>query len=121
MSRSGRVWLIAGLMGASFLAGSWLAPRVRIEWEPGRLPSQARAEVPRPKIGDDEPVAKAVSLLAPAVVNIDTVRRVTRDDWFFGPQTYESQGEGSGVVIDPRGYVLTNEHVVGGASEITVT
>jgi serine protease Do len=31
------------------------------------------------------------------------------------------QGLGSGVVIDARGYVLTNEHVVRGAEELTVT
>ncbi len=31
------------------------------------------------------------------------------------------QGMGSGVVVDPRGYILTNEHVVRGADELTVT
>lgn len=31
------------------------------------------------------------------------------------------QGMGSGVIVDPRGYVLTNEHVVRGADELTVT
>lgn len=108
-------------MTASFLAGSWLAPRVRIEWEPGRLPDQAAAQPTRARVTDDEPVARAVEIAGPSVVNIDTVRRVVRDDLLFGPQTYESQGAGSGVVIDPRGYVLTNEHVVANASEITVT
>jgi serine protease Do len=123
MSRSTRFSLLFVLIAGSFLAGSWLAPRVRIEWEPGRLPHQAQAQAQpvRARITADEPVARAVSILGPAVVNIDTVRRVVRDDWLAGPRTFESTGAGSGVVIDPRGYVLTNEHVVAGASEITVT
>ena len=32
----------------------------------------------------------------------------------------QTQGTGSGVIIDPRGIVLTNNHVVQGASEVTV-
>ena len=43
---------------------------------------------------------------------------------FFGelPQReYKQLGLGSGVIIDPRGYILTNEHVVGEADKIAVT
>lgn len=119
--RSRSLWLMTGLMAASFLAGSWLAPRLRIEWQAGDLPRQARAEPPLAAVTADEPVARAVEIAAPSVVNIDTVRRVTREDWFFGPQVMESAGAGSGVIIDSRGNILTNEHVVAGASEITVT
>ena len=32
----------------------------------------------------------------------------------------ELQGLGSGVIIDPKGYILTNNHVVGGATKISV-
>ena len=122
--RNVRFWAICAGMCASFLAGSWLAPRIRIEWEPGRLPNEAMAQPIRSRagaIGADEPVAKAVQIAGPSVVNIDTVSRVVKDDWFFGPTAYEAQGAGSGVVIDPRGYVLTNQHVLDGASKITVT
>jgi S1-C subfamily serine protease len=121
MSSRARFWLITGLMAGSFLAGSWIAPRVRIEWEPGRLPNEALAQTPRAAVTADEPVAKAVAIASPSVVNIDTVKRVIRDDWFYGPQTLRATGSGSGVVIDARGYIITNDHVVDGADEITVT
>ncbi|MFH1413490.1 MAG: Do family serine endopeptidase [Candidatus Omnitrophota bacterium] len=45
-------------------------------------------------------------------------------DDFFGEipdREYKQTGLGSGVIIDTEGYILTNEHVVGGADKITVT
>ncbi len=43
-------------------------------------------------------------------------------DFFGGHPQYQQkrQGLGSGVIIDSRGYILTNEHVVRGADKITV-
>lgn len=44
---------------------------------------------------------------------------------FFGApgetRKYRQQGLGSGVIFDPRGYILTNRHVINGADEILVT
>ncbi|HCA79263.1 MAG TPA: 2-alkenal reductase [Bacteroidetes bacterium] len=40
---------------------------------------------------------------------------------FVGPQKYEVKNLGSGVVISPDGYIVTNYHVAGNAKEITVT
>ena len=120
--QSGRFWWITLGMTASFLLGGWLAPRIRIEWNPGRLPNEAMAQAPRvaPIVGADEPVARAVSQVLDTVVNIDTVNRVVQDDWFFGRQEYRTTGAGSGVVIDTRGHVITNQHVVEGAEQIRV-
>jgi serine protease Do len=46
-----------------------------------------------------------------------TVRKVETDIFGFGQVV---EGEGSGVVFDERGYILTNDHVVGEALEIVV-
>jgi len=40
---------------------------------------------------------------------------------FIGPQRYQVQNLGSGVIISPDGYIVTNFHVAGSAKEITVT
>jgi S1-C subfamily serine protease len=53
-----------------------------------------------------------------SVVNI-TTRSVRNEGFFFGDVA--SEGEGSGVVIDREGRILTNFHVVDGAREVQVT
>ncbi len=67
---------------------------------------------------DEINVAAAVaSKVTPTVVRISTV--MVERDLFFGKKSYE--GVGSGVIIDPNGYIITNAHVVGDhPEELTV-
>ncbi|MCR6546103.1 S1C family serine protease [Dehalobacterium formicoaceticum] len=59
------------------------------------------------------PIAKKVS---PSIVAIEITANQTD---VFG-QRYESSGTGSGIIIDNKGHIVTNNHVVEGASALTV-
>ncbi|MCR4949407.1 MAG: trypsin-like peptidase domain-containing protein [Treponema sp.] len=58
------------------------------------------------------------SICNEAVVNINT--QVTAYDWFLQPYVQEG-GSGSGSIIDKRGYILTNVHVIADATKIYVS
>lgn len=59
------------------------------------------------------PIAKKVS---PSIVAIEITANQTD---VFGKR-YESSGTGSGIIIDNKGHIVTNNHVVEGASALTV-
>ncbi|HEX3371959.1 MAG TPA: trypsin-like peptidase domain-containing protein, partial [Candidatus Acidoferrales bacterium] len=87
----------------------------------GAVPAAVTAAFPGPKpnelLGDEAIYVKIYSQAAPAVANI--VTRAMEYDVFMEPVPVE--GAGSGFVIDPRGYILTNFHVVQNAQAISVT
>jgi S1-C subfamily serine protease len=83
--------------------------------------SEAPCEVQEEKRSDIElldaysrAVIAVVDAVGPAVVGISTGKQLLGKD-------PEPVGAGSGVVITPDGYILTNDHVVHGAGEIAVT
>ena len=62
-------------------------------------------------------VESVVNAVEESVVQISTEQTVTGG--FFG--TYVKSGAGSGVIITADGYIVTNHHVISGATKITVT
>ncbi|HET7266651.1 MAG TPA: trypsin-like peptidase domain-containing protein [Oleiagrimonas sp.] len=77
--------------------------------------------------------AKAVARAAPSVVNIYANKLVTEQPTLSGPlgrifgniptgpaYTRREQSLGSGVIVSPKGYVLTNNHVIAGAQDIQI-
>ena len=66
---------------------------------------------------DEEINTKVFDKVHPAVVNIAT----TTLSMNFWMEIIPRQGQGSGFIIDRKGYILTNNHVVAKAQRITVT
>jgi len=65
---------------------------------------------------DEEKTIKAIEKVSPSVVSI-SIARTMRYDLFT---TMEVKGVGSGIIMNPEGYVLTNNHVIEGAKKVDV-
>ena len=112
-----------------------LLPGRRWRWPRWPCPRAAHATLPAVVNGRPVPsLAPMLKQVTPAVVNISSKTLVRErspffDDpvlrQFFGsppPRERVEQSLGSGVIVDAaKGYVLTNNHVIAGADDITVT
>lgn len=100
-------------------------------WMPGpTVPALAVTDSPAPSRKDSpglrllEELQTVITDLAeeakPSVVSIFPVQTIGRSRDGSGDRVPNSTGSGSGVIVDPSGHIITNNHVVGDAAEVEV-
>ena len=133
-----RTWLVFSQAVTVAVAALFVVVTLKPEWMPGGRPGNVGAALPTPTLlqvaaaasGGGSGYALAARRAAPAVVSISATKMARKsphaDDprfkFFFGdgPTAQQQVGLGSGVIVSPEGYLLTNHHVVEDATEIEV-
>ena len=129
------VGLIFGTIGGGVAGGLIAATTLRqktptltattsatsIKTEPAAAPvvSMASAQNTAP-LDTNSATVKAVQKVSPAVVTVINTMPQQRVFGFFGYNETQPQASGSGVIISPQGYIVTNNHVVDGYESLQV-
>ncbi len=126
-----RVW-IAALAAACVLTGIGIGAALAGRTAVAQDGIQSASRAPEALSASFVEIARRVE---PAVVNIDTTQAPDLEtdnedksdrtpnplyDMLRRQPPRPTHGVGSGFIIDPKGYILTNEHVIEGASRITI-
>jgi len=111
---------VAALVGGIVVAGSFLA--LGVGGGDTKTVVQQSSVSPRPVADGKALTARDIYKRdAPGVVNVKS-QIVQRTQSPFGiPQDQQGEATGSGFVVDRQGYILTNAHVIDGASQVTVS
>ena len=133
-----RTWLVFSQAVTVGVALLFVLLTFKPEWLPVQRGAMALPAPTLTQVAPAAPVASAAAggfalaarRAAPAVVSVTATRLGPRhpnvDDplfkFFFGdqPQGQQQVGLGSGVIVAPEGYLLTNHHVIDGATEIEI-
>jgi serine protease DegQ len=133
-----RLWLIFAQTVTVAVAVLFVVTTLKPDWLPTQ-PSVIALQEAQPVIEDDKrslgSYREAARAALPSVVHIYTTQQIKQqkhpllDDpifrHFFGErpegQPQRNSGLGSGVIVSPNGYILTNYHVVEAADDIQVS
>ncbi|OTG65417.1 S1C family serine protease [Acinetobacter silvestris] len=130
-------WVLLVIVIASFIGWQKLhQPQAPVAADGVKMPAEkVEPLVGTSRTGGVVSYSAAVKVAAPAVVNIFTLQKVKQSNplfndpafrEFFGNQIPDqNQGQtenslGSGVIVRPDGYILTNNHVIAQADQIVV-
>ena len=139
-----RLWLLFAQTATVGLALWFIVSTLKPNWTSQVLgpsqslrlaPSVTIQEAPTTQGGSQSTYRAGAKLAMPSVVNINTAKESHRSpnamlndpflQRFFGnqpdPQSERQSSLGSGVIISPEGFILTNYHVIEGADEIDVS
>ena len=111
-------WILSGFLMVA-LVGSALIPDVlpaRVA-APAATPAPSASSAAARELAASGSVRAVVERVRPAVVQI-TNEQVVPDQ--LGGAAIAPAGVGSGVIYDPQGLILTNNHVIAGARSLTV-
>lgn len=133
--------VIIAFLAGLFIAGSAMFGQKAEVKKTSELSVQTSKSAALAQIGttEESPFAKVADIVIPAVVNISTEKKITvntpgydfgpfdnlfRDFFRNAPQQEPIQRQsstlGSGVIVDSRGYILTNNHVINDYDKIVV-
>jgi serine protease Do len=120
------VGLVFGAIGGG-IAGSLVAQKaLQAQNTPGATrPSSLPVAAPASKVqqattSSSSAVVAAVKRVGPAVVTVINTMPQQQIFGFFGESMEQPKASGSGVVISPQGYIVTNDHVVDGYQTLEV-
>ncbi len=104
--------LISAIVGGLVVAyaAPQLSPRFATEVAP---PTVSVAQSPSL---NDSPAVAVAAKVSPSIVLV--INQSTQQSFYGGTQ--QSEASGSGIIFDSRGYIVTDDHVVYGASKLTV-
>ncbi|HUQ63524.1 MAG TPA: trypsin-like peptidase domain-containing protein [Acidimicrobiales bacterium] len=113
-AKGGRSWFLAGVVGA--LVGALVAGGLVAAFGGSETTNVVQPDRTSIQPASPNDIRSILAKVEPAVVSIST-QGFSEGDFF---EAVPSEGAGTGMIITPDGDVLTNAHVVAGASEIKV-
>ena len=109
---------MGGFVGARFGGGSKVVIQ-QVE-RSGSAAADSESAAGGTSVSSGMTTAQVAKTVSPSVVGI-TSEQVVYSQWSWDGQSLVESGAGSGGIISSDGYILTCDHVVSGASNITVT